>query len=72
VLTFAGTLQTHLQRVLGEGYMDVQDQLALFYWMRFGSGFAVVLGAFLFIGATLIPGRREVIEPGPVVRHAAE
>ena len=29
-LTFAGTVQTHLQRVLGMGYMEVQDQLALF------------------------------------------
>ena len=43
VLTFAGTLQTHLQRVNGEYFMDVQDQLALFYWMRFGAGLAVVM-----------------------------
>ncbi|MEZ5838957.1 MAG: hypothetical protein R3D02_00455 [Hyphomicrobiales bacterium] len=35
-LTFAGVVQTHLQRVLGEGFMDVQDQIAIFYWMRFG------------------------------------
>ncbi|WP_199261463.1 cbb3-type cytochrome c oxidase subunit I [Paracoccus binzhouensis] len=71
VLTFAGTVQTHLQRVLGMNYMEVQDQLALFYWMRFGAGAAVVLGVGLFIWATLMP-RREVIEPGPVVKHAAE
>ncbi|MFC3568867.1 cbb3-type cytochrome c oxidase subunit I [Paracoccus sp. TOH] len=71
VLTFAGTVQTHLQRVLGMNYMEVQDQLALFYWMRFGAGVAVVLGVVLFIWATLMP-RREVIEPGPVVKHAAE
>jgi hypothetical protein len=45
VLTFAGAVQTHLQRVLGMNYMEVQDQLAVFYWMRFGSGVAVVLGA---------------------------
>ena len=59
-LTFAGVVQTHLQRVLGEYYMDVQDQLGLFYLMRFGSGVAVVLGAFLFIYAVLRP-RREVL-----------
>ena len=70
-LTFAGTVQTHLQRVNGEFYMDVQDQLWIFYVMRFGSGVAVVLGALLFIYAVLAP-RREVIEPGPVITTAAE
>jgi len=63
VLTFAGTVQTHLQRVMGEEYMGVQDQLAIFYWMRFGAGIAVVLGVLLFIYAVFVP-RREVIEPG--------
>lgn len=67
-LTFAGTLQTHLQRVLGEAYMDVQDQLLVFYWMRFGSGVAVVLGALLFIYAVMVPGR-EVVPAGPVQQH---
>ena len=70
-LTFAGTVQTHLQRVMGENYMDVQDQLWIFFAMRFGSGVAVVLGAVLFIYAVLVP-RKEIIEPGPVVGHAAE
>lgn len=69
VLTFAGTIQTHLQRVLGEGFMDVQDQLEIFYLMRFGAGVAVVLGAVLFIYAVLVP-RKELIEPG-TARHAA-
>lgn len=62
-LTFAGTVQTHLQRVLGENYMDVQDQLGIFYWMRFGAGIAVVLGALLFIYSVWVP-RKEVIAPG--------
>ncbi|MGV6876347.1 cbb3-type cytochrome c oxidase subunit I [Pseudochelatococcus sp. B33] len=70
VLTFAGTVQTHLQRVMGINYMEVQDQLAIFYWMRFGAGAAVVVGAFLFIYTVLVP-RREIIEPGPVIGHAA-
>ena len=68
VLTFAGTVQTHLQRVEGEYFMDVQDALTVFYWMRFGSGIAVVIGALLFIYAMFVP-RKEVIEPsgkGPV------
>jgi nitric oxide reductase subunit B len=63
VLTFAGTVQTHLQRVMGEEFMFVQDQLEVFFWMRFGAGIAVVLGALLFIYAVFVP-RREVIEPG--------
>ena len=57
VLTFAGVLQTHLQRVQGEGYMDVQDQLGIFYWMRWGSGVVVVLGVILLVYALLVPAR---------------
>ncbi len=71
VLTFAGTIQTHLQRVLGEGFMDVQDQLEIFYLMRFGAGVAVVLGAVLFIYAVLVP-RKELIAPGHARQAAAE
>ena len=70
-LTFAGTVQTHLQRVMGEAYMDVQDQLWIFFAMRFGSGVAVVLGAVLFIYAILVP-RREIIEPGPAEKARIE
>jgi nitric oxide reductase subunit B len=64
-LTFAGVVQTHLQRVMGMSYMEVQDQLGLFYLMRFGAGCAVVLGAIIFIYSQVVV-RREVIEPGPV------
>ena len=63
VLTFAGAIQTHLQRVNGEAYMDVQDQLHLFYLMRFGAGAVFVLGALLFIYATFVP-RKELITAG--------
>ena len=55
VLTFAGTIQTHMQRVVGDYFMDVQDMLSIFYIMRFGAGLCVVLGALLFIYATLVP-----------------
>ena len=71
MLTFAGTVQTHLQRVMGENFMDVQDQIAIFYVMRFGAGVAVVLGMALFLYAVLVP-RKEVIEPGPRQHAAAE
>jgi nitric oxide reductase subunit B len=66
-LTLAGTVQTHLQRVNGESFMLVQEQLWLFYVMRFGSGVAVVLGALLFLYAVLRP-RKEIVTPGPVGR----
>jgi len=60
VLTFAGTVQTHLQRVMGLNYMEVQDQLAIFYWMRFGSGVVVLLGVAVFLYAIFVP-RKEII-----------
>ena len=65
VLTFAGTIQTHMQRVIGDYYMEVQDSLAIFYVMRFGAGLAVVIGALLFIYSLLVIRQREVIAPGP-------
>ncbi|HEY9039625.1 MAG TPA: cbb3-type cytochrome c oxidase subunit I [Roseovarius sp.] len=63
-LTFAGVIQTHMQRVLGNYYMDVQDELGLFYLMRFISGTAVVLGALLFVYSIFVVRRREVVAPG--------
>lgn len=65
-LTFAGAIQVHMQRVLGEYYMQVQDDLAIFYVMRFGAGIAVVTGALLCIYALVVP-KREVVKPGPNV-----
>lgn len=65
-LTFAGVLQVQLQRVTGTNYMAVQEQLDLFYWMRLGAGAVVMIGAFIFIYATLGPARRE--EPAHIAR----
>ena len=60
-LTFAGVIQTHMQRVVGGfSYMDVQDQLALFYWMRLGAGVVFVAGALLFVYAVLGPVREQL------------
>ncbi|MNU06537.1 hypothetical protein D3C72_2517650 [compost metagenome] len=38
--------------------MDVQDQIALFYWIRLGSGAVVVISALMFVWAVLVPGRQ--------------
>ncbi|MEH6631910.1 MAG: cbb3-type cytochrome c oxidase subunit I [Halopseudomonas aestusnigri] len=56
-LTFAGVIQAHVQRYLGESYMDVQDQMMFFYQLRLGSGAVVVIGAFIVVYSLLVPGR---------------
>jgi len=67
-LTFGGVVQVHLQRVLGMYYMEVQDQIALFYWMRLGAGLFVILSVFLFLYSIFGPAR--VSEPGRSLRVA--
>ena len=57
-LTFAGVVQTHLERVMGMSYMEVQAQLGLFYWMRLGGGVAVVVGLTLYLVSMVAPGRQ--------------
>jgi nitric oxide reductase subunit B len=58
-LTFAGVVQVHLQRVMGMSYMEVQDQLVLFYWMRLGAGLFVVVAGLLFIYSIFGPVKEE-------------
>jgi nitric oxide reductase subunit B len=72
VLTFAGTIQTHMQRVVGDYYMEVQDSLSVFYLMRFGAGAVVVIGALLFIYSMLVVRKDEVIAPGPAAHVPGE
>ncbi|WP_289042354.1 cbb3-type cytochrome c oxidase subunit I [uncultured Aliiroseovarius sp.] len=62
-LTFAGTVQTHMQRVLGENFMEIQEGVHLFFVMRWLSGLAVVIGAMLFIYSIMVPRRHEIVEP---------
>ena len=57
-LLFAGVLQTHLEHVLGQDYMDVQQQLTLFYWIRLVGGGITAIALALFMIAILAPGRR--------------
>ncbi|BAI75500.1 nitric-oxide reductase, cytochrome b-containing subunit I (plasmid) [Azospirillum sp. B510] len=58
-LTAAGIVQTHLQRVMGMGYMEVQEQIAMFYWLRLGGGVAVGIGVLLYLYAVFGPAREE-------------
>lgn len=64
-LIFAGILQTHLQRVLGMGYMNVQSQIELFYWLRLGSGAFFIIGALMFIYAALGPVKTDRMITAP-------
>ena len=59
-LTFAGVVQTHMQRVLGEDFMTVQGQLDIFYMMRLGSGSVVALGVVLFLISVFGPAREQI------------
>ena len=62
-LTFAGAVQTHLQRVRGENFMDVQDELYLFYVMREIAGLILVAGVALYLYSVFVPRSQEVISP---------
>ncbi len=62
-LTFAGVIQVHLQRVRGELFMDVQQELGLFYWMRWGAGAVLVLGVLLLVSALLLTRADRVAGP---------
>ena len=71
-LTFAGVVQTHLQRVLGMNYMEVQDQLGLFYGMRLGAGVAVAIGAGLLVYSFFGPRRVQAPAGGTQMIAGAE
>ncbi|MGE5515139.1 MAG: cbb3-type cytochrome c oxidase subunit I [Bacteroidota bacterium] len=58
-LTFAGVVQTHLQRVMGMNFMEVQDQLGLFYWFRLGAGAVTLLGVVLIVWSLVVPGKAQ-------------
>ncbi len=62
-LTFAGVVQTHLQRVLGMNYMEVQDQISIFFWMRLGSGVFVLIAALLFVYSLFVASRKSAEAP---------
>lgn len=57
-LTFAGVLQTHLQYVVGQEFMEVQQQLTLFYWIRLVGGVITTVGLITHLAALLMAPRR--------------
>lgn len=69
-LTFAGVVQTHLQRVMGMNYMEVQDEIALFYHMRLGAGVVVVIGALLIVYSLVVPPGKKAEALSPAAAPA--
>lgn len=61
-LTGAGILQVWLQRYseTPQAFMVVQDQIAIFYWMREIAGVVFLLGLLLYISSFFVKGEEAV------------
>ena len=58
-LTGAGILQVWLQRLPTQGalsFMDTQDKLVFFYWLRIGGGVMFLLGLLTYLSSFFIGG----------------
>lgn len=57
-LTGAGILQVWLQRVSDTpmGFMAVQDQISLFYWLREGTGVVFLVGLLIYVASFFVKG----------------
>jgi nitric oxide reductase subunit B len=71
-LTFAGVLQTHLERVQGADYMSVQQQLGLFYYGRLWGGITTAVGLGLFLLSILWLPRRAPVSTAAASLSPAE
>lgn len=60
-LTGAGILQVWLQRFTDHpiSYMDAQDKIALFYWMREITGVLFLVGLVMYVISFFIPGEEK-------------
>ncbi len=71
-LTFAGVIQTHLQRVMAINFMVVQEDLELFMVMRLISGVIVLIAVLMFVYALLGRAKEQVpAEGAPHIAPAA-
>jgi nitric oxide reductase subunit B len=57
-LTAAGILQIWLQRIstTPQPFMVVQDQVAIFYWLREGAGVMFLIGLLCYVGSFFVKG----------------
>lgn len=60
-LTGAGILQVWLQRINENpmGFMEVQDKISIFYWMREVAGIIFLIGLILYIVSFFVGGKEE-------------
>ncbi|MDH5433173.1 MAG: cbb3-type cytochrome c oxidase subunit I [Gammaproteobacteria bacterium] len=59
-LTAAGILQVWLQRFdEGQPFMVVQDQLAIFYWMREAAGVVFIIGLILYLISFVVKDKNQ-------------
>jgi nitric oxide reductase subunit B len=60
-LTAAGILQVWLQRVAAQpmSFMDAQQQISMFYWMREWTGVVFLVGLLVYIWSFFIPGEEK-------------
>ena len=58
-LTGAGVLQVWLQRYSDTPlpFMQVQDKIALFYWMREGAGLVFLVGLITYLTSFFVGGK---------------
>jgi len=57
-LTGAGIVQVYLQRVLAMPFMESQEHIALFYWLRLFFGVTFGAGLVIYLYDFFTPGRR--------------
>ncbi|BBB27667.1 cbb3-type cytochrome c oxidase subunit I [Amphritea japonica] len=64
-LTGAGILQVYLQRYseTPQAFMVVQDQLAMFYWLREGAGLIFLIGLITYITSFFVKGEEARLTP---------
>ena len=57
-LTGAGILQTWLQRISATpmGFMDVQNSIAIFYWLRECAGLVFLVGLITYLSSFFVKG----------------
>ncbi len=62
-LTGAGILQTWLQRMGSnpQPFMEVQDQISIFYWLREIAGVVFMIGLVLYITSFFINGEKKAV-----------
>ena len=62
-LTGAGILQTWLQRMGSSPlpFMEVQDQIAIFYWLREIAGVVFLIGLVLYIASFFVNGEKKAV-----------